>query len=285
MNTTKIIQQIITRALREDAADNDITTKSLIPFGQRSQALILIKEDAVVCGLTVMKKVFQELDPKTRIDSKFRDGARVRRNTVIASVYGKTRTLLTGERTALNFLAYLSGIATRTNRFAMLARHTRTQILDTRKTTPGLRDLDKYAVHCGGGYNHRRDLSEHVLIKDNHRTALHPALSIPEAIKKVRRQTRKKLEIEVDNLLQFDLALKARPDIILLDNMSCAQIRKAVQKTKTLPKQERPLLEASGGITLRNISAVARTGVDRISIGSLTHTHQAIDVSMELVKP
>ena len=143
--------------------------------------------------------------------------------------------------------------------------------------------LEKYAVKCSGGYNHRFDLSEHVLIKDNHRQVCHPELSISQAIRNIRRKTRKKLEIEVDNLNQFKQALTSNPDIILLDNMTCIQMKKAVHLVHTVPRNRRPLLEASGGITLANVLRIAQTGVDRISIGSLTHSHKAVDVSMELI--
>jgi len=281
MNTDKI-NALIRRALREDAVSKDITTNSLIPGTHTSQCVIIVKEDAVLCGLAIAKKVFQKLNKHIRFQTKFKDGAIVKRNTTIAIIKGKTRSLLTGERVALNFLGYLSGIATNTHNYVTKARRQRAKIYDTRKTTPGLRLLEKYAVKCGGGYNHRSNLSEHVLIKDNHRQACYPKQTIPQAIQRVKSKTKKTLEIEVDNLSQFKQALPAAPNMILLDNMTCAQMKKAVALTRTLPRNKRPLLEASGGITLSNVVNVARTGVNRISIGSLTHSHKAINVTMEL---
>lgn len=277
------LNQLIRRALREDAANNDVTTNSLIPKHHVSRAIIIVKEDAVICGLTVVERVFKIMDPRIHFQAVHKDGKKIKRNTIIAKIEGKTRAILTGERVALNFLGYLSGIGTDTSRFVAKTRHTKAKILDTRKTTPGLRLLEKRAVKCGGGHNHRPDLGELVLIKDNHRDACHPHLSIPEAIKRARKKTKKIIEIEVDTLKQFKEALTAAPDMILLDNMNCAQMKKAVAIVRKLPRRRRPILEASGGITLRSVAQVARTGVDCISIGSLTHTHNGIDVSLELV--
>ena len=277
------LNQLIRRTLREDAANNDITTNSLIPKNHVSQAVIIIKEDATVCGLTIVERVFKIMDPRIHFQIIHKDGKKVKRNTIVAKLEGKTRAILTGERVALNFLGYLSGIGTDTSRFVEKTRHTKARILDTRKTTPGLRLLEKAAVKCGGGHNHRPDLGELVLIKDNHRDACHPHLSIPQAIERARQKTKKTIEIEVDTLKQFKEALTANPDIILLDNMSCAQMKKAVDIVGKLPRKKRPILEASGGITLRSVAQIARTGVDCISIGSLTHPHNGIDVSLELV--
>ena len=277
------LNQLIRRALREDAANNDVTTNSLIPKHHVSEAIIIVKEEAVVCGLKVVERVFKLLDPRIRFETLHSDGKRVKRHTVVAKLKGKTRAILTGERVALNFLGYLSGIGTDTSRFVAKTRGTKARILDTRKTTPGLRLLEKFAVRCGGGHNHRPDLGELVLIKDNHRDACHPHLSIPESIELARRKTKMTIEIEVDTLQQLEEALSANPDMVLLDNMSCAQMKKAVAIVRKLPRKRRPILEASGGITLRSVAQVARTGVDCISIGSLTHTHNGIDVSLELV--
>ncbi|MBN1870075.1 MAG: carboxylating nicotinate-nucleotide diphosphorylase [Candidatus Omnitrophica bacterium] len=277
------LNQLIRRALREDATDNDVTTNSLIPKHQVSQAVIIVKEDAVICGLKVTERVFKLLDPRIRFVAFYTDGTKVKAHTIVAKIKGKTRAILTGERVALNFLGYLSGIGTDTNRFVEKIRHTNVKILDTRKTTPGLRLLEKLAVKWGGGHNHRPDLSDLVLIKDNHREACRLRLSIPEVIERARRKSEKMIEIEVDTLKQFKEALTANPDMILLDNMNCAQMKKAVAITRSLPLRKRPILEASGGITLRNVARVANTGVDCISIGSLTHSHNGIDVSLDLL--
>lgn len=276
------LNKLINSALREDAVRQDITTNALIPSSQRSRAVLIVKEDAVLCGLSIVKKVFNKLGQHVRFQTRYRDGAKVKRNTVIAALSGRTRVLLTGERTALNFLGYLSGIATSAHLYVQQTKGTKAHIFDTRKTTPGLRLLEKYAVRCGGAHNHRCNLSELILIKDNHRSACHPQLTIAGSIRHIRAKSRKKLEIEVDNLIQFKEAISARPDIILLDNMNRAQLKEAVRLVRHLPAGKRPLLEASGGITIHNVAAVAQTGVNRISVGAITHSAKAINVSMEL---
>ena len=281
MNTNDL-NTIINQALREDAVHGDITSKSLIPATHISNGVIIVKEDAVLCGLMIAKKVFQKLNKNISFRTKFKDGMKVKRYTRIATLTGRTRALLAGERVALNFLGYLSGIATNTHHYVEKIHRQKAKIYDTRKTTPTMRMLEKYAVKCGEGYNHRFNLSEFVLMKDNHRHVCYPKLSMPQAIGRLRRKTRKTLEIEVDNLNQFKQALTAHPDIILLDNMTLAQMKKAVAFVRSVPLKYRPLLEASGGITLSNVAAIAKSGVDRISIGSLTHSHNAIDISMEL---
>ncbi|VAX38007.1 Quinolinate phosphoribosyltransferase [decarboxylating] [hydrothermal vent metagenome] len=276
-NYNKIIQQ----ALREDQSRQDITSKLLIPKNRVSEGEIFFKEDGTLCGIEIAKCVFQTLDKNVQFRKLFKDGESIKKHTVVATLKGKTRMLLSAERTALNFLGYLSGISTRTNQYAREIRSYKAKVFDTRKTTPGLRLLEKYAVYCGGGMNHRVDLKEMVLIKDNHREACYPKISIGEMINTIRRKTNVPIEIEVDTLDQFKEALVAYPDFILLDNMTCAQMKKAVLLSRTLSKKKQPLLEASGGITLKTIRSVAKTGVDRISIGALTHSHQSIDVSLE----
>lgn len=277
------IDQIVDLALREDRAREDITTKSLVGRLDISTADLIVKEDAVVCGLIVAKRVFQKLDRTVRFHSFCRDGQRVKKNITIISIRGKTRALLAGERVALNLLGHLSGIATITYRFVRAVVPYRVQILDTRKTTPGLRDLEKYAVKCGGGWNHRRDLSKMVLIKDNHRLFLKDSKKIlREMIIHLKKTVKKPIEVEVDDLKEFMQVLEARPDMILLDNMSEDQIRKAVRLRRKIKRRGVPLLEASGGITLQNVRRIAQIGVDRISIGALTHSHKSIDISMEL---
>ncbi len=271
---------IISQALEEDATDQDITTNGLVPKNHTSEAYILVQQAAMICGTDIVRKIFQKLDKNIQFQALAKDGDYVQKNTQIASIKGNTRALLTTERTALNFLSYLSGVATQTHTFVKKIHPLKTKIMDTRKTTPGLRELEKYAVRCGGGKSHRTNLSEMVLIKDNHLQVCYPQLSIQEAIDTLRQKTKKYIEIEVDDLIQFKDALNANPDIILLDNMSSHQMKQAVVLTKKLPKGQRPLLEASGGITLKNVRAAAKTGVDRISIGALTHSHQAVDVSM-----
>jgi nicotinate-nucleotide pyrophosphorylase (carboxylating) len=282
MDINDDIDRIVRQALREDKTGEDITTNHLINRSEISRAQIVVKEEAVVCGLGVARRVFQMLDKDVKCRLFCKDGQEVKKKTRIMSVNGRTRALLSAERTALNFLGHLSGIATNTRRYVEAVYPYKVKILDTRKTTPGLRVMDKYAVRCGGAFNHRQDLREMFLIKDNHRAACAPQMSIGEMISHLRRATKKPLEVEVDNLQQFREAWEAGADIILLDNMTPAQIKKAVQIREGMQKRPSPLLEASGGITLRNIRRIAQTGVERISVGALTHAHPFINVSMEL---
>ncbi|MCD4781893.1 MAG: carboxylating nicotinate-nucleotide diphosphorylase [Candidatus Omnitrophica bacterium] len=277
------IDKYIKLALKEDLGGEDITTNALVPVDDYSKAHIVVKENAMLCGLKIAREVFKKLDPKIIFHTLHKDSDHVEKNMIIATIKGQTRAILTGERTALNFLGYLSGIATHTHKFIEAVRPYDVEILDTRKTAPGLRQLKKYAVKCGGGKNHRINLNEMVMIKDNHREACHPHVSITESIHIARRHTRKTVEIEVDTLDQFLEAIKAHPDIILLDNMSFAEMKEAVKLNKKSVFLKKPLLEASGGITLHKVRHVAETGVDRISIGSLTHTTRMIDVSLELL--
>lgn len=274
---------IIRRALEEDRVRHDVTTKRLVGPREVSRARIIVREKAVVCGLAIAKRIFQELDKDIRCDSRCADGEEVRKNTAILFVKGKTGALLAGERTALNFLGYLSGIATNARRYVQAVSLYKAAILDTRKTTPGLRELEKYAVRCGGAQNHRSNLEDMILVKDNHRWACR-RMRVAQMVKRLRKGKRKVIEFEVDTLSQFRQALKAGVDIILLDNMNCAQMKDAVALRDKMGKRGRPLLEASGGVTLENIKQVARAGVDRISVGALTHSRRSVDVSMELVE-
>ena len=277
----KRIDAIIERALREDHSDRDITTNILVKPQQRSQAYIVAREDTVVCGLEIAQRIFRKLDPHVHLIYNCHDGDKIKHNRKILSLKGKTRALLTGERVALNFLSYLSGIATITNRFVEKVRPYKAAIMDTRKTLPGLRGLVKMAVRAGGGVNHRFNLKEMVIIKDNHQIAYQKDKTIQDAIRHVRGRTKKMLMVEVDTIPQFRQALKAQPDVILLDNMTPQQMRKIVAINKKNPHP--CLLEASGGINLHNIRSIAKTGVDRISIGALTHSPRAIDFSMEFI--
>ena len=277
-NLNKIIRQV----LQEDAYQSDITTQLLVPKDKISRGHIQFKEAGVICGLDIVKKVFQILDPKVSFRTPHPDGKFVSKNTKVLFLKGKARALLTAERTALNFLSHLSGIATNTCRFTQKIKRCSTVILDTRKTTPGLRILEKYAVRTGGGVNHRLSLKDMVFIKDNHLRLLKNNLGLSEALKRVRQQTKKPVTLEVENITDLKKSLKMQPDIILLDNMSTEQLKKAVKLTRIVPQNKRPLLEASGGVTIANIEKIAQTGVDRISVGALTHTFKAMNVSMEL---
>ncbi|MFP4472700.1 MAG: carboxylating nicotinate-nucleotide diphosphorylase [Candidatus Omnitrophota bacterium] len=275
------IRKIIDRALREDLSDRDITTKILFDKDKTSACYIMTREKALICGVDIVKRIFRRLDPNIRVTCHYKDGDEVQRNTKIMSLKGQTRSLLTGERTALNFLSYLSGISTLTHNFVEKVKPYDAKIMDTRKTTPGLRALEKMAVRTGGGTNHRFNLNEMAMIKDNHRIAHEREATIEEAIRKVRRRTKKHICVEVDNLTEFRHALNAGPDIILLDNMTCAMMNKAVKI-----RQEYGvtcLLEASGGVTLSNVKQIARTGVDRISVGALTHSPGTVDYTLEFL--
>lgn len=275
------IDRIITLAMKEDAVDHDVTTNLLVAKDQVSAAAIISRENAVVCGLKIAARIFQKYSRAVRLQFHCQDGARIQKNDRVVSLKGPTAAILSCERVTLNFLSHLSGIATLTGEFVKRVAPLNVRIFDTRKTTPGLRLLEKMAVRCGGGENHRFDLSDMVLIKDNHRIAGQKALSLSGAVALVRRKTQKTIEVEVDTLSQFKEALPSGPDIILLDNMSCSTMRQAVKLNRAAGHP--CLLEASGGVTLRNVGAIAQTGVDRISVGALTHSARGINFSMEFL--
>ena len=236
--------------------------------------MLLVKEPGVVCGLGIVEAVFRALDPDLVVEMLVEEGALVESRTAVARVSGSLRAILTGERTALNFLGRLSGIATLARRYVDEVDGTGVAILDTRKTTPGLRVLEKHAVAVGGGRNHRFALDDGVLIKDNH---LRSAESIRDAVERTRAATHLPIEVECDTLDQVSEALAAGADAILLDNMSADELRAAVSLARG-----RARLEASGGVTLENVRAIAETGVDEISVGALTHSARSLDVSLEL---
>jgi nicotinate-nucleotide pyrophosphorylase (carboxylating) len=273
--TTDAIQEAVASALAEDIGTGDVTTEATVPAEAVGTAEILVKEPGVVCGLAVAEAAFRALDDEVRFEARVEDGALVSDvPAAVATVTGSERAILTGERVALNFLGRLSGIATLTRRYADAVAGTGAAVLDTRKTTPGLRALEKYAVACGGGTNHRFGLDDAVLVKDNH---LRAAGSIQLAVERVREISDLPVEVECETLEQVGEALAAGVDAILLDNMSLDRLRSAVALA-----DGRTRLEASGGITLDNIRAVAETGVDEISVGALTHSARALDVSLEL---
>lgn len=277
----KELLPIIKRALSEDIGRGDITTNLLIPKDKHVKAVILLKEDALICGLEVCKLFFKTLDNNIVFKAKFLDGDFVRKGRVIAKILGLARPILMAERSGLNMLSHLCGIATLTNRFVKAVRPYHVKIMDTRKTLPGLRLLEKYAVSCGGGFNHRIGLFDQMLIKDNHLKIVDSQWSmVNRAIKKAKR--RKIItEIEVENLKELKKALILRPNIIMLDNMNTAQIKKAVKLRDLF--SARTKLEISGGISLENIRSMAKTRVDFISVGSLTDSAPAIDLSLEII--
>lgn len=264
-------------ALSEDVGAGDVTTNSIVPPDLSAAALIVAREEGVVAGLFVAEAVFRLLDGGVSFSSRVREGGQFKEGQVLAEVCGKARAILTGERTALNFLQRLCGIATFTRRLVRLLDGYPARLVDTRKTTPGLRLLEKYAVRAGGGGNHRFGLYDAVLIKDNH---LKVAGSIARAVQLARASVplTMKIEVETENLTQVEEALAAGADIIMLDNMEPEDMRKAVSLVAG-----RALLEASGGINEKNILAVARSGVDFISAGALTHSAPALDISLEII--
>lgn len=278
---TREINRIIAIALNEDIGKGDITTNAFISQNQISKAALVTRENAVIYGLKVAKRTFEKLDRTIGFKFLHQDGDRVPANTTLAIVKGKTRALLSAERVALNFLCRLSGIATTTAAYLHAIRPYRVKILDTRKTTPGLRTLEKLAVKAAGGTNHRQNLNEMVMIKDNHKLAILSKISLQKIIAHAKKKTRKPIEVEVDNLRDFKAALLAKPDFILLDNMTLTEIKQAVAIKKTYQRVGKPLLEVSGGVNLKNIRSMAQTGVDRISVGALTHSSKAVDIALE----
>ncbi len=277
---TPQIQQLISRAIAEDRSRQDVTTKALIPKTQKGRALIMAKGRGVIAGTEIAKLVFLKVDPKLKLDILIKDGTEVRAGDVIARIEGKTSSVLKAERVALNFMQRLSGIASDTAHYVMAVKGLHVYITDTRKTTPGLRTLEKYAVRAGGGKNHRMNLADGILIKDNHIASLRRrGLSIKEIIAKARIKfpPELKIEVEVKSPEEAVQAADASADIIMLDNMNLEDMRQAVRLVKG-----RALIEASGGITLENVRAVAETGVDLVSIGALTHSPKALDISLEL---
>lgn len=272
------LNDLIKRALEEDIGYGDITTRSLIPAEQKARGLFVAKTPGVVAGIKVSQAVFAYIDSATEFEVLKDDGDTIEPGDVIAVVKGKARTLLTGERTALNFLQRLSGIASKTRKMTDLIKYSPAQLLDTRKTTPGLRVLEKYAVSVGGGRNHRFGLFDGVMIKDNHIQAVG---SIAQAVATARQKVPHtvKIEVEVETMEQLQEALEARADIIMLDNMDIYEMIEAVQIVAG-----RALLEASGGINEGNVVEAARTGVDFISMGALTHAVSSLDISFDIVE-
>ena len=273
------LEHIINAALAEDIGNEDITTKAVIPADVGAVGKFLIKADGIIAGLKVAEKVFKTIDDKTIFKIITDDGKLVQTGSIAAEVEGSATSILKAERTALNFLQRMSGIATLTNDFISQIKHTQAQIIDTRKTVPGLRMLDKYAVRLGGGKNHRIGLFDMFLIKDNH---IEIAGSITEAVKLCRDYREKnntsfKIEVETKNLPEVKEALKSDIDVIMLDNFNTNLMKQAVELIN-----KKCLVEASGNINLKNIKEVAETGIDYISVGALTHSVKALDISLEL---
>lgn len=279
-----LIDDIAAGSLAEDVGRGDVTSRAVVKSGQQARGNFMAKQELVLAGLEVSDAVFMHLDPYLQIESTAGDGDVVVAGKVFARITGEAQMLLAAERVALNFLQHLSGIATLTRKYVDAVAGTNAKIVDTRKTAPGLRALQKYAVSIGGGHNHRMGLDDGVLIKDNH-IAL--AGGVAEAVRRAKESAGHlhKIEVEVATLDQVKEALTAKADILLLDNMSPELIRQAVELVIAQePGERRTLLEASGGITLANVRAYAEAGVDMISIGALTHSAPAVDISFK-IKP
>ncbi len=287
---------LLKTALREDGAASDLTSRRVLPNRAMARARIVARANGVLAGGEVAARVFRVLNPSLRCRVRRRDGVPVRRGQVLLTVEGRAASILAAERTALNLLGHLSGIATLTAAYVRRAQGTRVKIFDTRKTLPGLRVLQKYAVHAGGGCSHRASLRDAVLIKTNHLRVLEGrelgirnvefGMVIQRAIKQAKgRRPRNFVEVEVRNLKECQAALAARPDAILLDNWRLKHIRRAVWLRNSAFRipHSALLLEVSGGVTLANIRAIARTGVERISVGRLTHSAPALDVALEVI--
>jgi nicotinate-nucleotide pyrophosphorylase (carboxylating) len=269
------LDALVRSALDEDGAFNDLTTIATVVSERRARATLVARDHGVVCGVAPALDSFRLLDPKVAIRIDVEDGARVAPGASVLFVNGNARALLSAERVALNFLQRLSGIASLTAQFVAAVEGTGARILDTRKTTPGWRQLEKYAVRAGGGYNHRMDLSSAVLIKDNHLAALDGDIS--KAVNRARELAPGvKIEVECDNLAQVERSMAAGADVIMLDNMSLNDMREAVRLVR-----KRATLEASGGVNLATVRAIAETGVDWISVGALTHSAPAMDLALD----
>ena len=270
------LDSLLCSAIQEDLGYRDVTSEAVIDAGREGRAVILGREPFVLSGSYPFQRVFQLVDPAVTVECFFEDGARVQPDIPVFAVEGRLRSLLSAERTALNLLQRLSGVATLTRQMVDAIAATSCRLLDTRKTTPLWRALEKAAVRHGGGDNHRFGLFDGVLIKDNHVAA---AGGVTQAVRRARRNAPHtlKIEVEVDTLAQLDEALEAGADIILLDNFTLEMTRRAVAVTRG-----RALLEASGGVVLETVRAIAETGVDLVSCGALTHSARAIDISMEL---
>jgi nicotinate-nucleotide pyrophosphorylase (carboxylating) len=271
------VDEIVRRALLEDIGAGDITTEATVPADKLATAVLLVKEEGVLCGQSVAQAVFRTYDPSLTYEILVPEGSKVVAGTEVARISGNARSILTAERVALNFLQRMSGIASITRRLSDSIKYYHARLVETRKTTPGLRILEKYAVRVGGGLNHRYGLHDAILIKDNHIAVAGGVRQAIVAARKVASHT-SRVEVEVDTLEQLQEALDGGADIILLDNMDPDTMRKAVEMTAG-----KATLEASGGITAANLEEVARTGVDIISMGALTHSVKSLDISLDII--
>lgn len=278
------IEQLIDMAIREDVGGGDVTTDSLVPEWLEARADFVVKEAGVVAGLVVAEQVYKKLNKKVSFECEVNDGAKLLPGRVIATVSGPARSILFGERVALNFLQRLSGIATLTAQYVEKIKDYKAKIYDTRKTTPGWRALEKYAVKMGGGMNHRMGLYDQILIKDNHLKALEAGQALSKGVRLAREKAPQwmLIEVEAKTLEEVEEALAARPDIIMLDNMSIGNIRRALEIINSARLEKAPIIEVSGGVTLENVEEIAETGPDWISVGALTHSAKALDIALDV---
>lgn len=274
-----IMERLIKQALEEDIGNEDVTTNSVMPEYKKGMVKLICKQDGVICGLNVFERVFKLLDENTEVTCFFKDGDEVKKGQKVAIITGDIRVLLSGERVALNYLQRMSGIATYTRSVAKLLEGCKTKLLDTRKTTPNMRVFEKYAVRTGGGFNHRYNLSDGVLLKDNHIGA---AGGVRQAVEAARAYAPfvRKIEVEVENLEMCKEALEAGADIIMLDNMSVEDMKAAVEMIAG-----RAITECSGNVTKENIERIKGTGVDYVSSGALTHSAPILDLSLKELRP
>lgn len=275
------MDKVISLALEEDHADDDVTSKNIVKKSVKAAAVLVAKENGVLCGLDIFKKVFLKLDKNFKFKVFKKDSQKVKKGDIILTMQGFACPLLSGERTALNFIQKLSGIATMTNVFVNVVKGSKTKIYDTRKTIPGFRDISKYAVRCGGAQNHRMNLSDMVLIKDNH-------LALVDDLSQKVREIRKKhknllIQVECENQQNVQNAIDARVDFIMLDNMDSKMLKKMISLIRTQStKTYKPAIEISGGVDFKTIKEYAKLGIERISIGMLTHSAPSLDMSLEV---
>jgi len=285
------IEKLIELALREDLGKGDVTSEALIDENLKGKGIIKALEDGVLAGIEIARLVFKRIDPEIVFKPLVKDGEKIRNKSKVAEIEGKVKSILAGERTALNFLQRLSGIATFTSKFVQEVKGTKTKILDTRKTTPGFRALEKYAVKMGRGENHRMGLYDRILIKDNH---IRACGGVGTAIKKVKKSLKNetfvsrfdlknlKVEVEAKNIKEVKEAIQSEADWIMLDNMSSSQIKEGVRMIRS--NRRKMKIEVSGRVNLNNVKKIARLGVDYISVGALTHSAKALDLSLEFTK-
>ena len=274
------LDSIVRHSLFEDIGHGDITTQLTIPKTKNLKAVLLAKQDCIICGLEVAEHVFKTMDKGTKFVPQVKEGQKIKKGKVIVKLEGKAQSILSAERVALNLFSMLCGVATKTREYVEKVKPHKVKITDTRKTMPGLRELQKYAVRIGGGFNHRMALDEMILIKDNHLQVMEGYSQLPKVPKGY------EIEIEVQSLDEFKHALRFKPDVIMLDNMNNKDIKKAVtirNKTPFTSHHPKTLLETSGGVNLDSIKSIAATGVDIISIGDLTHSLKSVDISLEVL--